>query len=87
MDRRVGSEIARGQKLQPKASIIDNSLKKAVNLPGPFIPTLPAVNGSGGVIKSFILDDKKTGVVRRAFSIRAAIALTVTADVCWIVRA
>ncbi|KAI0634239.1 hypothetical protein C8Q77DRAFT_1110664 [Trametes polyzona] len=46
-----------------KAAIVDVSAKTAIGLPSEFQPTLPAVNGSEGVIKSFILPDKKTGVM------------------------
>lgn len=46
-----------------RAAIVDVSAKTAIGLPSEFQPTLPAVNGSEGVIKSFILPDKKTGVV------------------------
>ncbi|KAI0372476.1 hypothetical protein BV20DRAFT_1050796 [Pilatotrama ljubarskyi] len=46
-----------------RAAIVDNSAKNAVGLPSQFEPTLPPVNGSEGVIKSFILPDKKTGVM------------------------
>ncbi|KAI0657448.1 hypothetical protein C8Q70DRAFT_1055626 [Cubamyces menziesii] len=52
----------RSQKLA-RASIVDVSAKNAVGLPSQFEPTLPPVNGSEGVIKSFILPDKKTGVM------------------------
>ncbi|KAH9077631.1 hypothetical protein EDB83DRAFT_2514346 [Lactarius deliciosus] len=37
--------------------------KRAVGLPGPFLPTLSPTNGSTGVIKSFILPGNKTGVM------------------------
>ncbi|KAI0672323.1 hypothetical protein C8Q78DRAFT_1077857 [Trametes maxima] len=46
-----------------KAAIFDHQAKNAVGLPSQFEPTLPPVNGSEGVIKSFILPDKKTGVM------------------------
>ena len=46
-----------------KGSIADLSLKNAVGLPPRFEPTLPTVNGSEGVIKSYILPDNKTGVM------------------------
>ncbi|KAI0053221.1 hypothetical protein FA95DRAFT_941421 [Auriscalpium vulgare] len=49
--------------LRPIGKIVDLAPKQAVALPGPFVPTLPQVNGSTGVIKSYILDDKKTGVM------------------------
>lgn len=48
----------------PRADIIDKGESSAVGLPHEFEPTLPPVNGSTGVIKSFILPDSKTGVVR-----------------------
>ncbi|KAG6860617.1 hypothetical protein C0995_009371 [Termitomyces sp. Mi166 len=44
-------------------SIIDKSNSNAVGLPPQFIPTLPTVAGSEGVIKSYILPDNKTGVM------------------------
>lgn len=47
-----------------KASIVDLSQKVSVGLPSQFEPTVPTVNGSEGVIKSYILPDGKTGVVR-----------------------
>ena len=43
---------------------IDKAPGSAVGLPGEFQPTLPALNGSESVIKSYILEDGKTGVVR-----------------------
>ncbi|KAF4603214.1 hypothetical protein EYR38_003625 [Pleurotus pulmonarius] len=47
----------------PRADIIDKGESSAVGLPHEFEPTLPPVNGSTGVIKSFILPDSKTGVM------------------------
>ena len=47
-----------------KASVVDLSQKVSVGLPSQFEPTVPTVNGSEGVIKSYILPDGKTGVVR-----------------------
>lgn len=47
-----------------KASIVDLSQKVSVGLPSQFEPTVPTLNGSEGVIKSYILPDGKTGVVR-----------------------
>lgn len=46
-----------------RAAIIDTAPSNAVGLPQQFQPTLPQVNGSTGVIKSYILSDNKTGVV------------------------
>ena len=54
---------ARTAPRRAKASIIDGLTSQAIGLPGPFLPTAPPVNGSEDVIKSFILPDKKTGVV------------------------
>ncbi|KAF5325046.1 hypothetical protein D9619_009605 [Psilocybe cf. subviscida] len=49
---------------QAKANIItDGLLSKAVGLPPQFQPTVPATAGSDDAIKSFILPDKKTGVL------------------------
>ncbi|KAI0752695.1 hypothetical protein C8Q80DRAFT_469989 [Daedaleopsis nitida] len=47
-----------------KADIIDgNPRQQAVGLPDPFKPSLPALNGSDDVLKSYILPDGKTGVI------------------------
>ncbi|PFH53432.1 hypothetical protein AMATHDRAFT_1097 [Amanita thiersii Skay4041] len=58
-----GSSSLVQQRRLPKALIIDKTQSSAVDLPQPFVPTLPPVAGSGGVIKSFILPDKITGVM------------------------
>ncbi|PPQ66788.1 hypothetical protein CVT24_008697 [Panaeolus cyanescens] len=55
--------FARKLKKQPKAGIIDPSHQNAIALPDPFLPTAPPVDGSDDAIKSFILPDKKTGVM------------------------
>ena len=52
----------KSQKLA-KANVVDLQAV-SVGLPSPFQPTVPSVSGSEGVIKSYILSDKKTGVVR-----------------------
>ncbi|TFK31946.1 hypothetical protein BDQ12DRAFT_693246 [Crucibulum laeve] len=46
-----------------KGVIIDVGNSNGLGLPQPFLPTTPSVNGSTGVIKSFVLPDKKTGVM------------------------
>ncbi|KZT22301.1 hypothetical protein NEOLEDRAFT_1138220 [Neolentinus lepideus HHB14362 ss-1] len=46
-----------------RAVIVDKSQTNAVGLPSPYHPTAPPVNGSTGVIKSYILPDHKTGVM------------------------
>ncbi|EPQ51893.1 hypothetical protein GLOTRDRAFT_47956 [Gloeophyllum trabeum ATCC 11539] len=46
-----------------RAVIVDKSQTSAVGLPDPYLPTAPPVNGSTGVIKSFVLPDNKTGVM------------------------
>ncbi|KAG5639741.1 hypothetical protein H0H81_000021 [Sphagnurus paluster] len=48
-----------------KASIIQDGSRNAVgiNLPPQFVPTLPPLPGSEGVIKSYALPDKKTGIL------------------------
>ncbi|KAF8884228.1 hypothetical protein CPB84DRAFT_1686015 [Gymnopilus junonius] len=61
--RSAGVNAAKRTRKQPKASIIDGLNSRAINLPGPFIPTQPVVNGSDDAIQSFILPDKKTGVM------------------------
>ncbi|KAL0946153.1 hypothetical protein HGRIS_012416 [Hohenbuehelia grisea] len=48
---------------QPVGSIVDQSLSNAIGLPHEFEPKLPQVNGSTGVIKSYILPGNKTGVM------------------------
>ncbi|KAF8651172.1 hypothetical protein AX16_004827 [Volvariella volvacea WC 439] len=57
------SSFARGIKKRAKGEIIDKSSSNAVGLPEQFVPNLPLVDGSEGVIKSYILPDKKTGVM------------------------
>lgn len=52
-----GRRLARSAIKQSKAS-------NGIGLPSPFLPTLPTVSGSEGVIKNYILPDNKTGVVR-----------------------
>ncbi|KAH9854585.1 hypothetical protein C2E23DRAFT_817092 [Lenzites betulinus] len=52
-----------GSRKLARAAIVDSSLKNAIGLPSEFQPTVPSVNGSEGVIKSYILPDKKTGVM------------------------
>lgn len=51
-----GRRLARSEIVQSKAA-------SGIGLPTPFVPTLPTVNGSEGVIKNYILPDGKTGVV------------------------
>ncbi|KAK0460733.1 uncharacterized protein EV420DRAFT_1641267 [Desarmillaria tabescens] len=46
-----------------KGEIIDLSNSSAVGLPQQFMPTLPPVSGSTGVIKSYILPGNHTGVM------------------------
>ena len=48
---------------RPKAEIIDSS-SAAFGLPAEFQPALPLAPGSEGVVKNFILEGNKTGVVR-----------------------
>lgn len=52
-------------RLQPVGNIVATGPANGVDLPQQFQPTLPQVNASAGVIKSYILPDKKTGVVRQ----------------------
>ena len=47
-----------------KGVIRDTSPGKGIGLPQQFQPTVPPVDASSGVIKSFILPDNQTGVVR-----------------------
>ncbi|KAH8112345.1 hypothetical protein DFH11DRAFT_1511719 [Phellopilus nigrolimitatus] len=55
--------IRRNGRPMPKASIIDIAPANAFDLPPQFQPTLPQVNSSAGVIKSYILPDNETGVM------------------------
>lgn len=52
------------RRLIAKGEIIDKSQAIAVGLPQEFVPTLPQIEDSGGVIKSYVLD-AKTGVVSK----------------------
>ena len=67
-----GRLSAPGARKLAKGNIVDLSQKSAVGLPSQFQPTLPTVNGSEGVIKSYILPDGKTGVVR-VFLVRVSV--------------
>ena len=75
-DFKNGAEIARlAASRQTKRALgnvrpIDKAPGSAVGLPGQFQPTLPALNGSESVIKSYILEDGKTGVVRLYLRLR-----------------
>ncbi|KAG6860616.1 hypothetical protein C0995_009370 [Termitomyces sp. Mi166 len=68
-------------------NIIDNlkSNSNAIGLPSQFLPSIPAVAGSEGVIKSYILPDNKTGVmfvgsfVGDYFGFQADVASAITA--------
>ncbi|KAF7366694.1 TSPc domain-containing protein [Mycena sanguinolenta] len=48
---------------QPMGNIIDKSTSNGVGLPTQFEPTFPTVGGDQGVIKSYVLPGKKTGVM------------------------
>ncbi|KAM5545927.1 hypothetical protein V8D89_000053 [Ganoderma adspersum] len=61
MEKLVKRSPQRARKMA-KASRIDKQ-KVAVGLPTQFEPTAPKLNGSEGVIKSYILPDGKTGVM------------------------
>ncbi|KAF9011868.1 hypothetical protein BDQ17DRAFT_793629 [Cyathus striatus] len=63
VDLKGGSSFRKATRKLAKAVIIDKSNQNALGLPDPFHPSVPPVNGSTGVIKSFILPDKKTGVM------------------------
>lgn len=63
VDLKSANIVKPTKKKQPRAAIVDKSNQNAVGLPGPFIPTLPTVGGSDGVIKSYILPGNTTGVV------------------------
>ena len=60
-----------GQRLQPVGNIVvGKGPASGINLPQQFQPTLPLVNASAGVIKSYILPDKKTGVVSAKYYLK-----------------
>ncbi|ESK91666.1 peptidase s41 family protein [Moniliophthora roreri MCA 2997] len=63
VDLRTQSTFLPRKRLQPIASIIDTAHSVNINLPGPFIPNLPQLPGSDGVIKNYVLPDGKTGVM------------------------
>ncbi|KAA1478510.1 hypothetical protein DENSPDRAFT_686430 [Dentipellis sp. KUC8613] len=64
VDLRVQSNMnPRPTRRQPRAVLKGVAPKNAIGLPAPFLPTLPPVDGSSGVIKSFILPDNETGVM------------------------
>jgi hypothetical protein len=60
----ISARNRRDLPLRARANIIDGSAIQAIGLPGPFVPDLPQVDSNSGVIKSYILPDGKTGVVR-----------------------
>ncbi len=62
MEKLVKRAPHRARKMA-KANRIDKQ-KVAVGLPSQFEPKIPKLNGSEDVIKSYILPDGKTGVVR-----------------------
>uniref|UniRef100_A0A8H8CIE2 Tail specific protease domain-containing protein n=1 Tax=Psilocybe cubensis TaxID=181762 RepID=A0A8H8CIE2_PSICU len=55
--------IKKSLRKQPKADIIDGRQSRAINLPDPFLPTAPPLDGSDDAIKTFVLPDGKTGVM------------------------
>lgn len=59
----LGRFANRNGRLMARAVIRDTAPSNTIGLPQPFQPSLPQVNTSAGVIKSYILPDKKTGVV------------------------
>lgn len=59
----VSIESLPAKRLLAKGNIIDVSHSTSVGLPQQFLPTLPTVPGSTGVIKSFILPGNHTGVM------------------------
>ena len=83
VDGRIGSNTKRAQKLQPIAALKQQPID--INLPDPFLPTLPPSNGSEGVIKSFILPGNKTGVVRPQY-LWQSFTYSFVIDVRWLVR-
>ncbi|KAL5498002.1 hypothetical protein ACEPAH_2933 [Sanghuangporus vaninii] len=55
--------VRRNGRPQARAAIRDVAPGNAIGLPQPFLPTVPPVDPSAGVIKSFILPDGQTGVM------------------------
>ena len=67
VDMRSGSSgVAQRRPRLARAVVMDPTIQPnmAAGLPRPFLPTLPHTDGSTGVIKSFVLPGRKTGVVR-----------------------
>ncbi|KIM41633.1 hypothetical protein M413DRAFT_411566 [Hebeloma cylindrosporum] len=62
-DVRTPASLSRRVRKQPRAEIIDGLQSKAVDLPQPFLPIAPPINGSDDVIKTYILPGGKTGVM------------------------
>ncbi len=60
-------KTATPRRMMAKGEIVDLGNMNAVGLPDRFHPTLPPVDGSSGVIKSFILPGSETGVVSSVF--------------------
>ncbi|KAH9927956.1 uncharacterized protein BXZ73DRAFT_78411 [Epithele typhae] len=54
---------SRNGKLAMAKIVTDGKASQSVGLPTEFQPTVPQVNGSTGVIKSYMLEDKKTAVM------------------------
>jgi hypothetical protein len=48
---------------RPVGEMLDPSKYIALDLPEPYIPTIPKVNGSEGAIKAYLLPDNRTGVM------------------------
>lgn len=48
---------------RPIGEMLDPSKYIALDLPEPYIPTIPKVNGSEGAIRAYLLPDNKTGVM------------------------
>ncbi|KAH9854591.1 hypothetical protein C2E23DRAFT_817110 [Lenzites betulinus] len=66
VDGKVSALVERssgGSRKLAKAGIVDAASKLVIGLPSKSQPTLPSVNGSEDVVKSYILPDKKTGVM------------------------
>ncbi|KAF9034688.1 hypothetical protein BDZ89DRAFT_505666 [Hymenopellis radicata] len=57
------TQTATPRRMMAKGDIRDLGNSNAVGLPDKFHPTLPPVDGSSGVIKSFILPGSETGVM------------------------
>lgn len=68
VDLKVATGFIAPRRKQPKGVIIDKSKLQAVGLPLQFQPNLTLLPGNDDAMMSYILPDKKTGVVSSMFT-------------------